>query len=417
MRLPSRLLQVTEYETLALPADALSEAAGTTLARVYGSQIQVEPPSFLNDQHWRLTARGWVGLIPLMPELGILLRPRVPVGNVFAMLAYADGLTSFRFLDGLMASDSMVGFYERLADALAQRVLARARRGFHRAYDLRRDDLPYLTGRLVTERLASRPGQVRLPCRYETHATDIPDNQILAWTLHRMLQTGVFREPTDLNVRRAYRAVRSFASIRPVDAAACVGRTYTRLNEDYRAMHALCRFFLSHQGPSHVIGEHAVLPFLVDMPHLYERFVAEWLRLHLPPTLRLARQEPVSFGPQPLRFDIDLTLYDSTTRQVRCVLDTKYKLPDHAAHGDIAQVVAYAEAIGCRTAVLVYPVPLPRPLDVIVGDIHVTTMTFATEGDLEASGARFLRDLEAMIPAMAAAGGMGKSHLSPSNPV
>lgn len=52
--------------------------------------------------------------------------------------------------------------------------------------------------------------------------------------------------------------------------------------------------------------------------------------------------------------------------------------------------MAYAEALGCREAVLLYPVRLVRPLDVEVGRIRVRTLGFELSGDLEAAGERLL---------------------------
>ena len=41
------------------------------------------------------------------------------------------------------------------------------------------------------------------------------------------------------------------------------------------------------------------------------------------------------------------------------------------------QVIAYAKALGCREAVLVYPIAMDNPIEVQVGgDIHVWTTDF-----------------------------------------
>jgi 5-methylcytosine-specific restriction enzyme subunit McrC len=136
-----------------------------------------------------------------------------------------------------------------------------------------------------------------------------------------------------------------------------------------------------------------MIPFLVNMARLYELFVAEWLKLHLPAPWRANRQETVRLGPDDeLQFDIDLVLYDDH-EQARVVLDTKYKTPDGVDNPDFNQIVTYAKAKDCRAAVLVYPAPLVRPLDVWIGDLHVRSLVFALEGDLEEAGQQFLADL------------------------
>ena len=195
-------------------------------------------------------------------------------------------------------------------------------------------------------------------------------------------------------VRRAYRALRGLVSVQPCSPQDCVGRLYNRLNDDYHPLHALCRFFLEHSGPSHEVGDRTVLPFLVNMARLYELFVAEWLKAHLPSNVSLSIQEKVDVGEgDVLSFNIDLVLYDAETGKARCVLDTKYKAKEKPEPDDVAQVVAYAEMKRCSEAILVYPTPLPRPLDEWVGNIRVQSIPFSLKGDLEAAGQSFLRRL------------------------
>jgi 5-methylcytosine-specific restriction enzyme subunit McrC len=387
------VLELTEYETRAFPEDALTPTVGERLWRTYGAQVRVAPPSFMNGRRWMLTAQGWVGSIPLGDGRTLALRPKVPLDNLFGMLAYAYRLRSFHVLEGVTPCATLAAFYERLAHILARRVVDRARAGLYRAYVPRTEALAYVAGRLDVRRMARQPAAVALPCRYEVHTLDVAENQILAWTLHRILRSGLCTDRVLPTVRRAYRAVADAVTLTPCAARDCVGRSYSRLNRDYEALHALCRFFLEHSGPEHRAGDRVVTPFLVDMARLYELFVAQWLKRHLPPErVRVVAQARVPVGPSH-HFAVDLTLYDATTGRVRAVLDTKYKAPATPAAEDVAQVVAYAEAQRCRDAVLVYPVPLASPLDARVGDIRVRSLTFALAGDLRAAGADFAQAL------------------------
>ena len=137
-----------------------------------------------------------------------------------------------------------------------------------------------------------------------------------------------------------------------------------------------------------------MLPFLVNMARLYELFVANWLISHLPSGLRLKAQEKVNVGEgEALSFKIDLVLYDTETGKTICVLDTKYKAPKQPGTDDVAKVMAYAEIKGSSDAILVYPVPLAKPLVLKLGYIQVRSMTFSLEGDLEEQGALFLKGL------------------------
>jgi 5-methylcytosine-specific restriction enzyme subunit McrC len=178
--------------------------------------------------------------------------------------------------------------------------------------------------------------------------------------------------------------------------ADCLGRLYNRLNGDYQPMHALCRFFLEHAGPTHARGANEMIPFLVEMPYLFELFVAEWLRIHLPTTLTLEPQYKMSFGKgDEVSIEIDLLVTETATGRPLWILDTKYKTAPKAASDDIQQVVAYAVAKGCTRAGLVYPRALETRLDTKWGQsgVSVKSLTFDLSGDLEAAGQKFLEEL------------------------
>ena len=368
---------------------------GESLWRDYGEQVGVDFPSPKTDGQWRLTSRGWVGYIPLTPQLGFSLQPKVSLGNLFRMLEYAYRLQSFRFLDDLMGCQSLEEFYERLANVLAKRVLDRARKGFYRAYLPENEHLPYVRGRLDIRHVMQKPWSAKLHCHYEEHTPDVEENQLLAWTLGRIARSHVCSRRVQPTVRRAYQSLRGLASPQPFSPQDCVSRLYNRLNDDYHPMHALCRFFLEHSGPTHEIGERTMLPFLVNMARLFELFVAEWLQAHLPNGLLLSVQENVDVGEEnAMRFNIDLVLSDAETGETYCVLDTKYKArPDQS---DVNQVVTYAEIKSCNRAVLIYPESISEPLDEWFGKIRVQNMTFSLEGDLEKAGRLFLENLVIM---------------------
>jgi 5-methylcytosine-specific restriction enzyme subunit McrC len=171
----------------------------------------------------------------------------------------------------------------------------------------------------------------------------------------------------------------------------CTGRLYDRLNSDYESLHSLCRFFLDKAGPGYQTGEYSMLPFLIDMNELFEQFVAEWLRSHMPEEYSLQVQSRFAIsGSYSLQFVIDLVVTNVESGKILCVLDTKYKRGHAPLSPDIEQVTAYAEAKAAAEAILVYPIMMPDPLDSRIGRIRVRSLTFSLDSDIEAAGKQFL---------------------------
>lgn len=395
MRSPApRTLELTEYSRARFPADALSPELAERLWREYGEKISLAYPSPRTDGNWELASLGWVGLIPLDPELHLLLRPKVRLHNLFRMLEYAYRLKGFRILEGLFDCEGIEEFFSELATILARRTLDRARKGLYRSYIAENDRLPYLRGSLDVRKLMREPHSPSIHCHYQESTPDIPDNRIILWTLALVARSGACSERALPPVHRAIRTLQGGVSYLPASPADCIGRNYNHLNDDYRSLHALCRFFLEHTGPSLEGGDRRMIPFMVDMARLFELFVAEWFRAHLPGSFRMQSQETVAFGARrDFRFQIDIVLSDAESGRALTVIDTKYKVPSSPDADDVAQAVAYAEAKGCADAILLYPLPLATPLDVTVGEIRVRSMAFRLDEDLEEAGAMVMREI------------------------
>ncbi len=389
-----REYELTEYIPKTLPRGGLSEIEGERIWREFGTQVDVQFPTPKTKYEWELRSEGWVGYIPVSSDLSLSLRPKVALENLFHMLEYAYRLKSLKFLAGLMSCDSLDAYYRQLARILARRVLERGRKGFYRAYIDDSDKLPYLRGRMDILALASAPWQAVLLCHYQNHTPDVVENQILNWTLRCISRSGVCNEDIAPEIRKAYRMLQPLVELTSFSAKDCVDRLYNRLNEDYEPLHALCRFFLEHSGPTLSVGTHKVLPFLVDMDRLYELFIYEWLAANLPSRYFLKPQENVYIGPEgDLKFIIDIVIYDRTTGEPAFVADTKYKAPDRPSTSDIAQVATYANLKDCHNAVLIYPQPISHPINDMVGNVRVRTLEFDLSGDLEAAGQVFVRRL------------------------
>jgi len=393
--MPQReLIRLSERgEPARLSRHHLSRDDAQRLSRDYHDRLSLRPVWQEPDQPWELRALDSVGYVPLNDHLGAHIAPKVEIGSIFRMLEWAHG-ESLQVLRPEVACDSLEDYYEQLAKILAERVHERGRKGLYRDYVRREEELAYVRGRMDMRRAVQRPWRVKPHCRYEEHTPDLEENQILAWTL-RLVSRHAFADPeARRSVQSAYRLIQGSCGLRPFVPDDCVDRLYNRLNADYRPLHFLCRFFLEHTGPTHRLGDHSMLAFLIDMPALYERFVTAWLRERLADRWQIDPQHKIVMGAaKELTLKPDLTMMDRETGAISCVLDCKYKEHEKVSEPDVYQVVAYAEAMGCSEGYLIYPKPPATPLDAQFQHVRVRSLTFGLEGDLDACGERFLREL------------------------
>lgn len=404
-----RVIRFREYEERFLEPSELSPEEADRIAHLYGRvstdeedgsqgrQFEVDYPSPSTDGHWRVAAHGWVGHIPVTPELTLVVRPKVPVATIFRMWEYAYDLKGVEFPEGMTHSRHLDELYSQLARNLAKRVLARARKGFYRDYRSEDDRLAVVRGRLDMRHLARAPWSVNLDCHFQEHTGDLEENRLLTWTLYAIGRSGICSDDVAPIVRQAYRSVQSFTELEHFPAQACLQRRYNRLNTDYQPLHALCWFFLANAGPHYQVGEAAMVPFMFSMPDLFELFVAQWLAAHVATGFDFHPhvQFPIDAAAG-LTFDCDLVLYGPEGEPL-CVLDTKYKKPPKPDTSDIAQVVAYAEAAGCHEAILLYPSTVTTQICGSVGGITVRSMVFDLKDNLESAGQRILAELGTVL--------------------
>ncbi len=379
------VIELKEYESVAVPFEALPEVVIGQIQTGYPHILKVELLVYPEKQ-WQLTAAGTVGTI-VLDDVTVLIRPKIPLSNLFRLIDIAHDL-KIRHLPNFMGSQTVQDFYDRLAARLAQLVLVRVRQGLFRSYRERNAKLPYVRGRLRVREL--KMGELKVPVRYEKFSADIPHNQCLLAALDRILRTGLCRVETQIQARKAFRALRDTVSLRSFSGKEQFD--YSRLNGDYRPMHALCRFFLTHTAPLHATGQQEMPPFLIEMPTLFEQFIANWLCENIPDAYTLSVQER-TFVENALHVTIDLVIRERVSGNVWAVIDTKWKVPARPANSDIYQITFYANSHQSPRAILIYPTPLRAPVNTYIDNVHLHTLIFDVSDNIERAGQKFLAQL------------------------
>lgn len=223
------------------------------------------------------------------------------------------------------------------------------------------EELPLIRGRIRTTAQLRRTGlPLPIAARYDDHTPDIPENRILLAALHLAAHLPGVPHPARLTLRHL--ADRLHGVQRPHPGLPLPPWTPTRLNARYAPAVRLAELLLSGRSIQPERG--APVPadgFLLDLPRVFERFVAvtlgEALARH---GIRCAQQDVHRLdeaGRSPLR--PDLVLY----REGRpvSVIDTKYVfLRAPAPPADhLHQLLAYCTALGLSHGHLVYAATAP----------------------------------------------------------
>lgn len=324
------------------------------------------------------------------------MKPNVPITNILGMLELTYDLRRFRLLEGEIGINTIDELFQRAVSILADRVQDRVRRGLYRHCVERTEDLCFVHGR--ADRRGIFANLVRqdpyLRCRYDELTADLEDNQILLWTLYAASKARLDREDVARNVSQGYRALAGSMKLTNKNANESIGRFYHRLNDDYRSVHGLCRLILEHTGPGVSAGGDGLVPFTLNMPTLFDAFVAKWLKANLPDDYRVREQYTARLQANAvLKLRIDIVIEEKGSGRPVMVLDTKYTNVTEPAQDDVQQAAADAVEMRTRTAVLAYPSALPKNIRIQSENIDVQTAAFDLDRDLSEAGEDFLRQV------------------------
>jgi 5-methylcytosine-specific restriction enzyme subunit McrC len=346
-----------------------------------------------------LASQGWIGQFPLTKKVTVRVAPKVSVSSLLWMLDVAYRLDFKVWDSSLTRLATCQDLYTRFASILGKRVLDRVHRGIFRAYRDQRESLQVVRGRIDTLASARRLAvSAELACEYQEHTADVAENQILLFTLDLIARMGVQDRAVASTIRAARSALSREVSLRNVLGSECIGRRYSRLNDDYLFLHSMCRFFIEHCSPSLHAGDRDSVPFAIHMPRLFELFASEWLKERAPRNLDFRPQHRLKLDSNiELALDLDLLVTDKISGANLAVLDTKYKRTDRPSREDVAQVVLYALQAGVKHAFLVYPSKASMPFNASVQGIAVRSLVLDLSAEPRPNCEGFLQQLLAYL--------------------
>ena len=141
-------------------------------------------------------------------------------------------------------------------------------------------------------------------------------------------------------------------------------------------------------------GGQEFIPFVLNMPNLFELFIAKWLSTNLTEHLSLKVQHHAQIlSSAVLEIRVDMVLHDNRSCRDVAVLDTKYKGVEEPAIGDIQQAAFYANELGVRQAFLIYPSRQTKAFWARNGDVRVEALSFDLALPVHEAGREFLQTL------------------------
>ena len=304
------------------------------------------------DGMYELRAGSTVGTV-VLPSLRLLIRPKVGLENLFALLGFGPNIT--RWGEARFPYEQDPDLFKAVAWAFEAEVRRALAQGLTRGYQPRSETLTPLRGRIdLAGQLRARQGMpLPLECRFEEYTEDTELNRVVKAAHRRLLQVPQLDARLARRLRHGYRA---FDGVAPVEypLGSAPELVFTRLDGHWEVAGRLARLILAQQSLRDREGAVVGATFTVDMNVLFERFVETIVREEARRAdLRLVHQAPRRLASRiPIRPDLVLR---AGGRDL-AVADTKYKElePGQWPHEDLYQLLAYCASLGLPAGLLIY---------------------------------------------------------------
>lgn len=337
---------LSEYEATDLN---LSPDVVSILSQRHFRHLTLTPLPGAN--RWTVKAGPYVGSLVAGSE-SFLIKPKVRLANLLAMMdVEIPSETWRREVIALQSDPDLLSAMARLFCVACEFATAR---GLRRSYVTHEELLVAPRGRIDIARLAQRPGlPIPTPCRFDEHTADIPINQLLRAAVEKARRLPTVGPQWKHRLR---------AQLQELDDAATPLRDISwvptwkpgPMERHYETAVKLAHLLLSQLSLRDTVGKTTSNTFLLNMNHLFERWVTQRLS-DFADGVQVKAQHGVYLGASnEIPMNPDVTFWRG--RDAVAVADCKYKLM-HDGDGrsdDYYQALAYATAYNLPDAWLIY---------------------------------------------------------------
>ncbi|KAA0235917.1 MAG: restriction endonuclease [Actinobacteria bacterium] len=331
----------------------INDALARRVPIVTGGRIGVRPAA--EPGRYFIDTAQYVGSV-VLDDLPILVRPKIPLHNLFLLLTV--GVPSDSWRDEWFGHDRDESLLASIAEFFARTAERTLARGLLHSYRVQHAPLVALRGRLDLAATFRQPGIVSpVPCSYDDFTVDIDENRVLRAATRQLLRLAGVAATTRSVLLRLLVRLEGVADVH-VDGEAVrdlLDRRITRLNSYYEPALRLSEIILRNASLIDRSGRAEASAFLLDMNALFQRFLTERLRQALVGRLEV-QAEPREHLDRDRQIVIEPDLVFAADGERRYVGDVKYKLspPGRAYNSDLYQLLAYCTALGLDEGLLIY---------------------------------------------------------------
>jgi 5-methylcytosine-specific restriction enzyme subunit McrC len=345
-----------------------------------------------------------VGVIAI-PGLQITVKPKIPMGHLLHMFGQVDVLPRLD-KEGTEIEQSehlfvlVAGWFLTAAEQLL-------RLGLIRDYELERQELPSVRGRLepLNTALLYYSGRLAFDCEYEDFTYNTPLNRVIRAAAQKLAASPLLTKEVRARAAQVAARIEEAQDLRPGDTEVKADRRTAH----YRDPVLLAKTIIRSLGRTPLTGGHIGWTFLIRTPEAVE----DALRLFV--TKAMAESSVHKTGLRlsgtALTFNPDLVFGAPSA-----IGDVKYKLSGGEwIRSDLYQLVAFATGFRVHHALLVrFREPIVVACrDLMVGGVHVSERTWPADPLIPAgtAAAQFVDGVRHWIASCAVAGAHGDVQL------
>ncbi len=339
-------VELREHESAEL---SLGSSALVELLEAAGDAVSLRPLPGVN--RYEIKASSMVGSIRTT-ELDIVIRPKIPLRNVLALLEprrHALHIRSERFEydDNEDLTSALASFFARLAEDTL-------RTGMRREYRTLDDALIALRGRLRVAEQIRQPVPTPLRCRYDEYTIDTDHHRLLKAVSTRLTRAPGIGSSALEGLRRVLMLLDEVSDVLP-DPDALLRRGFSRLDSHYEPVVRLAGLILQSTTINQSFGASTANAFLVDMNRVFEAFLEVSLARELRGIAEVATQFATHLDAD-CQVAMRPDLVFKVDGRVAFVADAKYKVRSDVlgVESDLYQLLAYTTALGVDEGLLIY---------------------------------------------------------------